>query len=939
MWTEIVELLSEKTIEIFCGRISNAAKRKTLNKKLFVSIIQSVESFRDSSLDCDDFYKLISNSCFLDALKFQFCPISNAQSKVKYTDKVVKYIVKESPKVKAAKARRFLKTLETSYMASLYAIVEENPELSATLQIISTILQHMADRIVENNEYITQYFSSNELLRRRIETDEIIQFHNNCEKEFKKIKFTGIDGAETRSAIDLGKYYIENTFSYYKPLEGPRKIREIENEDEIALKDIFVSVKKIVLVGDAGLGKTTTLNYLYCNFEKIYGVELLKIKVDLKEYAKDIETDKKDMLWCLAKEFEKHVDRTKYEISRIEETIAEYLNQGRCLVIFDALDEISTQAGRNTVRDVIERFCNIYFNSWFVISSREVGYLKNQFDETFLHIRINSFGERQIRKYCLNWVEINGIENDDDQFIIRFNEEVKEANCAELITNPIILVLALIIFGAETSLPRTRVDFYKHCVETFLRSRDNRKKYKLNDRVRTILNKRSVVPTIAYYKYNREESTGINFSFTNESLRTAVFQSIKVKDLSSWVEDVDQYIKYLIERTELIRECDEGLYDFAHKTFYEYFLAVHIVKSYGVASLREQLKSWIGDSGYNELARLIIELVSQIDDAEQYPEVIDLLFDLCEATPINRSSLYRSKDISNALAALSILSDLNSNRYLQPQYLDDYHNYLLRNPSVIALRIDGSHSKRISYDEDVLVRLFEQKYKHGGLNDSIISVLYFLDTPLLNRIKKELHDDIIDRIVGLIVVLRKYSLRRYTKETKETKEILDYFFSEGIDILLKYPAIYYLMINVIFLFDCERDVSLLLTPKFEVNEIHDVVLFSRAVLSLIIQARNDSKNLLLLLLLRGRIPQMIVNRIIHGGVFSFDIQGLDPKEIQDFVEIIFQSLDESVDANAFKDIIKKENLYDPKYDYLYDDVFLNNRKRLQARNKSFKRKS
>ena len=38
------------------------------------------------------------------------------------------------------------------------------------------------------------------------------------------------------------------------------------------MKDFFKIGNKIVLIGAAGLGKSTTLNYLFCNYEKMYAI-------------------------------------------------------------------------------------------------------------------------------------------------------------------------------------------------------------------------------------------------------------------------------------------------------------------------------------------------------------------------------------------------------------------------------------------------------------------------------------------------------------------------------------------------------------------------------------------------------------------------------------------------------------------------------------------
>lgn len=101
-------------------------------------------------------------------------------------------------------------------------------------------------------------------------------------------------------------------------------------------------------------------------------------------------------------------------------------------------------------------------------------------------------------------------------------------------------------------------------------------------------------------------SKNVGYKFVYEELEYAVYNAIDVPDIVNWASAVKQYIEYLVERTELVQEIDENIYDFAHKTFYEYFLAFYFCKAYRDNELVELLGDWIGDSNNDELARLII---------------------------------------------------------------------------------------------------------------------------------------------------------------------------------------------------------------------------------------------------------------------------------------------------------------------------------------------
>ena len=433
-------------------------------------------------------------------------------------------------------------------------------------------------KISESEINLLKYFDSLTNSSLQIDNDDIKAYHGICEKEYHTIRFTGISGAESKRAQSIDEFYVENTFSCFN--------RELENLytdssdvlSSIGLKDFFEYSNKLVMIGGAGLGKSTTLNYLFCKYEQLYHLNALKIKIDLKEYARDIGEEKRDLLWCLASEFYKKIKRTKVDFSGAEKLIADYLDKGNCLIILDALDEIPTQSVRNKVRDEIGRFCDIYYLNRFIITTREAGYLRNRFDETFLHIRINQFTNQQIKQYSRNWFKSNYTTKNFDEFWIKFRQEVERARCQNLICNPIILILALVIFDVEKSLPNRRVEFYRKCIDTFLTVREDRKAaFQLTEKAKNILGIELVVPKIAFYRFDHLNDHS-NYKFSYEELRSAIQDAIEVDDPINWSEAIRLYAQYLVERTELIQEVDEGILDFAHKTFYEYFLAVYFSK-------------------------------------------------------------------------------------------------------------------------------------------------------------------------------------------------------------------------------------------------------------------------------------------------------------------------------------------------------------------------
>lgn len=235
-----------------------------------------------------------------------------------------------------------------------------------------------------------------------------------------------------------------------------------------------------------------------------------------------------------------------------------------------------------------------------------------------------------------------------------------------------------------------------------------------------------VVPKIAFYRFDHLNNRS-NYKFSYEELKNAVLNAIEVDDPINWIEAVRMYVQYLVERTELIQEIDEDILDFAHKTFYEYFLAVYFSKEYENAELVGLLKERIGDSNYDELARLIIEIVIQNDEPRQHRHLINYMLNDLQ---MNDPSQHSKQDI------FDILADLYKHNMLQPKFHTKYYECILYHPEYVTrvgriprLGIRSTYCSAIDYtpyDSHILADMFTKIVNEGGLAN-VLDAVFFLN--------------------------------------------------------------------------------------------------------------------------------------------------------------------------------------------------------------------
>lgn len=922
VWVDIIVSVCTAVGEaLFCNILEKSKQKKT-QKKLNKIINESTEQLKDSSLNSEEFLIVIKQKEFVELIRKLFLSTDNIMfgdnnDKKPYIDGVINYISIKCPNINVDDVKDFIKCLIDNYNTYLYKVVQENPEINAIFQLLMFSQREILCKISQSDEDLKKYFKSLENKNKIIDDKHIIAYHSVCEKEYSNIRFTGISGVENRNAQKLNEFYVENTFTYSRINMNQYK-QPVNLNENLKLNEIFNYCNKIVLIGGAGLGKSTTLNYLFCNYENLYGLNPLKIKLDLKEYANDIGRDKKDILWCLTTEFYKKIYRSELKFEDIEFIISKYLSEGSCLVILDALDEIPTQSVRNKVRDRIEEFCDLYYLNRIIISTREAGYLKNRFDNTFLHIRIDEFNDDQIKKYSKNWYNsYYSITAHFDDFWEKFRIEVNRAKCNGLIRNPIILILALVIFDIEKNLPNKRVEFYKKCIDTFLVVREDRKAvFELSEKAKNILGIDLIIPKVAYYKFDHI-SANSKYRFTKEELIQAVLQAIETSDEIYWREAINQYTQYLIERTELIHEVDEDILDFAHKTFYEYFLAVYFAKELKVDELIKLLDKWIGDSNYDELARLIIEIIIQNDIPSQHKAVMEYLFE-----KLNREA---NAD-NNVYDIFSIIVDLYSHNMLQPKFHQLYNDFILKN-AIYTFRYNRNYINsdvELKYDSRVLSNMFLNQINSNNDMHRTIESLYYLDNDYRQYVIKNSPLEYVKHTCLLLATVYNYIYSRKQKIKGTTiKQELSYFLNEGLIYTLTYPQIYISVIGLMALTDDFSQADKLVDYSFDCNSYFLNYTNPNILYRILKSSMNSADSFIVTLI---GIIWCAKNNTNYLFGFLFDSRNKRSSELLNVYLWIWQLLNDSKNYESFKCTLSEKGLFNSEYNNTYQTLFYNYKK-------------
>ena len=357
--------------------------------------------------------------------------------------------------------------------------------------------------------------------------------------------------------------------------------------------------QRLVVLGAPGFGKSTLLRYITLMYatrrqRKLHPKvpKLIPVLLQLRKVYEIILKEPKQSLVDL-------IEKAVENLQSIEPLkphpgwFSKQLRDGKCLLMLDGLDEIPDDSQRLLVSEWVTKQIDGYNNTPFILTSRPEGYRKAPLQGNVLELEVQPFTHEQRNQFIQDWYLCRkkasnggkidlGVRNNAKQKGDKLITQINVSSSLKVMArNPLLLNMIVITYENNGSLSTRRGDLYKEICEVLLERRRREKGLPI---LLSAEQKLTVLKSLAL-KLVQENTQA--FTLEESSTRDNIFKQAKLLIQ----EKLDRFPQQGITSEDFIKKDDwgvrellsqkkqEGIYEFAHKTFQEYLAAVEITTS------------------------------------------------------------------------------------------------------------------------------------------------------------------------------------------------------------------------------------------------------------------------------------------------------------------------------------------------------------------------
>ena len=370
-------------------------------------------------------------------------------------------------------------------------------------------------------------------------------------------------------------------------------IRQQETQEKLTIWDFLAAAplestyRRVLLLGPLGSGKTKLLEHITLTYaqnnqrqQNPKAPKLIPVLLSLSQVNQILQRQQTKLVEVIAKILKQ---RKGVELNVPIQWFEEKLTQGKCLIMFDGLDDLRTERERTLIIKWLDSQMSNYGDSPFIIASRPHAYNHNQIRGLRVCLELQPFDTKQAEQFFEHWYlesEILRQAHKEEQsatetarkkakeLIVRLK---KSSSLATLTLNPLLLTVIINFEENNSGLPKNQGQLYQQICDLLLEERDKEKAIPSNSFLKKH-EKQYLLQILALELMVRQTS-----EFVVEAGAYVLQRS-----LAPIVQDKlnsEEFFQYIENMTGLLVQTKPRVYQFVNPGFQHYLAATQVKMS------------------------------------------------------------------------------------------------------------------------------------------------------------------------------------------------------------------------------------------------------------------------------------------------------------------------------------------------------------------------
>src|SRR5256714_9849831 len=408
-------------------------------------------------------------------------------------------------------------------------------------------------------------------------------------------RITMLQFPDTQHQLEVARVYVQLRISeerqqgYDTPVSDDQSTETTEDDPnawieeerqrrERRVKVIYDPEKAIntfprcVIMGGPGVGKTTLLRHLaiMAAQRSIAGIpSLLPVYVELQSFVRSGQHDLLDFVsatWEGAYAFPAQQARL---------LLANYLEEGKALLLFDALDETvvgeTTEAAQQSYEAVSQAILALaadYPKASMVATIRKASDRQHKPLVGFTALEVMDFRFEDVKQFVHNWYDAAHDLQAEEKSADLIKRLDANSRLQTMAANPLLLTLIVSAYEEQLDLPERRAELYRMYIETLLTKWDARRGTRRQWEFKPE-QKRQLLKVIAWHFHRKRQRY-----FTEHELLQVIAEFLPAINLPA--ERNNAILQEIESEQGVLKEQATGWHGFLHLTLQEYFAAEYI---------------------------------------------------------------------------------------------------------------------------------------------------------------------------------------------------------------------------------------------------------------------------------------------------------------------------------------------------------------------------